>query len=247
MLAPRRAAIISALAAALTFAALYEMDIDTAGGIPVIGIATWVVSATVATVQSWGWMGVLALMALESSSLPVPSEVILPLAGYLVHTGSMDPAAAFLAALAGSLAGSYVDYYIGYVFGMGILRRLPWISGDALARAESWFRAYGEPMVIVTRMIPGMRTLISFPAGALGMGARKFGLYTAAGSALWDAVLMGAGYSLATRWDAVSAAAQESLLPMVGAAVIGIAFYVALTVTRGRVLTMSHHEKSSPL
>ncbi|MGC9076562.1 MAG: DedA family protein [Conexivisphaera sp.] len=236
MSAPRRATIISALAAALTFAVLYEMDVDVAGGTPVIGVATWVVSATVETVRSWGWMGVLALMALESSSLPVPSEVILPLAGYLVHMGSMDPLAAFLAALAGSLAGSYVDYYIGYALGMGILRRLPWISGDALARAESWFRVYGEPMVIVTRMIPGMRTLISFPAGALGMGAKKFGLYTAAGSALWDAVLMGAGYSLATRWDAVSAIAQESLLPAVGAAVIGISLYVALTVTRGRVI-----------
>jgi Uncharacterized membrane-associated protein len=94
-----------------------------------------------------------------------------------------------------------------------VLGRLPWVSGDALWRAEEWFRGYGEPMVIVTRMIPGMRALISFTAGALGMGAVKFGVYTAIGSALWDAVLMGWGYAPAADWSVVSAAAQGSWPP----------------------------------
>jgi membrane protein DedA with SNARE-associated domain len=226
---PRLAAAVSAGAAVAVFAALYAADLDSAGGVPVLGIAAWVISATVQTVQRWGSLGVLALMALESSSLPVPSEVVLPLSGYLIRAGSMDPVTAFLAALAGSMAGSYVDYYIGRAFGVEVLGRLPWVSGDALRRAEEWFRRYGEPMVIVTRMIPGMRTLISFPAGALGMGAAKFGVYTAIGSALWDAVLMGAGYGLAAGWEAASAAAQDLLIPTIAAAAVGMALYVALT------------------
>ena len=226
---PGLAAAVSAGAAVAVFAALYAVDIDSTGGIPVLGIATWVISATVRTVQQWGSLGVLALMALESSSLPVPSEVVLPLSGYLIHTGSMDPVTVFLAALAGSTAGSYVDYYIGRAFGMEVLRRLPWVSGDALRRAEDWFRRYGEPMVIVTRMIPGMRTLISFPAGALEMSPGRFGVYTLIGSAAWDAVLMGAGYELAASWDAASAAAQDLLIPMIAAAAVGIVLYVALT------------------
>ncbi|MFP3293690.1 MAG: hypothetical protein RXP77_05285, partial [Nitrososphaeria archaeon] len=82
---------------------------------------------------------------------------------------------------------------------------------------------------IVTRMIPGMRTLISFTAGALGMGAVKFGVYTAIGSALWDAALMGAGYGLAAGWEAASAAAQDLLIPAIAAAAVGIVLYVALT------------------
>jgi membrane protein DedA with SNARE-associated domain len=226
---PRLAAAVSAGAAVAVFAALYAADLDSASGVPVLGIAAWVISATARTVQRWGSLGVLALMALESSSLPVPSEVVLPLSGYLIRAGSMDPVTAFLAALAGSMAGSYVDYYIGRAFGVEVLGRLPWVSGDALRRAEEWFRGYGEPMVIVTRMIPGVRTLISFPAGALGMGAAKFGVYTAIGSALWDAVLMGAGYGLAAGWEAASAAAQDLLMPAIAAAAVGIVLYVALT------------------
>ncbi len=222
----RRPAAVGALVAALTFAVLYEVDLDVAA--PAIGVASWAVSYAVEAVRGWGWIAVLVLMALESSSLPVPSEVVLPLAGFLVHEGSMDPYAAFAAALAGSLAGSYADYYIGYAFGVGVLRRLPWISGEALARAESWFRAYGEPMVLYTRMIPGVRTLISFPAGALGMSPLRFGAYTAAGSALWDAVLMASGYALASRWEMASAAAQEALLPALAAAGAGLLTYLAL-------------------
>jgi membrane protein DedA with SNARE-associated domain len=226
---PRLAAAVSAGAAVAVFAALYAADLDSASGVPALGIAAWVISATVRTVQRWGPLGVLALMALESSSLPVPSEVVLPLSGYLIRAGSMDPVTAFLAALAGSMAGSYVDYYIGRAFGVEVLGRLPWVSGDALRRAEEWFRGYGEPMVIVTRMIPGMRALISFTAGALGMGAAKFGVYTAIGSALWDAALMGAGYGLAAGWEAASAAAQDLLMPAIAAAAVGIVLYVALT------------------
>ena len=132
-----------------------------------------------ATVSSWGYWGIFALMLLESSSLPVPSEVVLPFTGYLISTGlnNLNFELAVLAATAAAIAGSLIDYYIGQK-GIQILAKHRILgkvlfSETQLQIAATWFTKYGSLMVFIARLIPGLRTIISFPAGAVKMQMAK--------------------------------------------------------------------------
>ncbi len=148
-------------------------------------------------VSGYGYWSIAVLMAMESSSLPVPSEVVMPLAGLLAANGTLSFWWAFIAGLAGAIVGMAVDYYIAYFIEKDVvyryLKRMH-IKEHWLDDFSSWFERNGPPAVFLTRMLPVIRTVISFPAGFAKMDQKKFFAYSIAGTAIWNGVLMAFGY-----------------------------------------------------
>ena len=150
------------------------------------------------TMATLGYAGVFILMLLESASLPVPSEVVLPFAGYLVFTGSMNFAAVVLVSTVAGVVGALTDYYLAAKLGRPIIERLFRWSGmkpEHLDRAERWLSEKGSWSILVARFIPGMRSAISLPAGALRMRLGAFVGMTLVGSFGWSFLLVYLGYS----------------------------------------------------
>lgn len=144
-----------------------------------------------------GYPGITILMAVESSFVPFPSEVVLPPAGYLAAQGRMNAWLAAGAGLGGSLIGALVNYYIAVRLGRPLLHRYSrylLIGETKLERAEAFFRRHGEVSTFVGRLIPVIRQLISLPAGVARMRLDRFALYTAAGAGIWCAVLTYIGW-----------------------------------------------------
>ena len=148
-------------------------------------------------------------MLLESVIPPIPSEVVLPAAGALVQLGRLDGPLTWLLALLGSVLGALILYGAGRAFGeertRGLLLAVPLVEVDDVDRADAWFARYGEVAVFVGRLIPGVRSLVSLPAGAAAMPLGRFLLWTTLGSAIWNSLLIGAGVLLGTQWATVEA------------------------------------------
>ncbi len=166
-------------------------------------------------ITSWlsamGSLGVALLMLLENVFPPIPSELVMPFAGYLSATGEMGFVAIVLAGTVGSVVGALLWYWIGLRVREDRLRRLidrhgKWLtlSNDDLDRALDWFRRHGAGAVFLGRMVPGVRTLISVPAGLTQMPLMPFLAFTALGSLLWTTALALAGYLLRDQFDRVA-------------------------------------------
>lgn len=217
---------------ALDYFGIYDMDGAATGIGGLLAIIAYIPTSTASLVATGGPLMIFSLMALESSSLPIPSEVILPLSGYLIYQGRMEFVAVIAAALAGSLIGSLVDYYIGYKVGMEFLFKRKWLSEGALKRSVGWFNRYGGYAVACTRLLAGARTLISFPAGSFRMDIRRFVLYTMIGSAAWDLLLIYIGYLLGPSWPAFTSYLNKYLLPASLLVVAAIVVYVVFRAIR---------------
>lgn len=168
-------------------------------------LAGWVTDV----IEALGYAGVAVLVALENVFPPIPSEVILPLSGFLAGQGRFSLPAVVLAATVGSVAGALILYAVGHYFGEARVRRLirrygRWltVSERDLDRAEAWFERYGPAVVFFGRLVPIVRSIVSIPAGIGRMALGRFVLYTALGSALWNAALIGAGWLLGDNWEA---------------------------------------------
>lgn len=165
-------------------------------------ITHWITTA----IGGYGIFAVFSLMTLESTGIPIPSEAIQPFAGYLVSVGSMSFPAAAGTGIAGNMTGSWIGYLIGLKGGRRLwLRygRYVGIREKSLQRAEAWFERYGEVTVFVSRMLPVVRTFISFPAGAARMNLAKFSFYTFVGCVPWVFILTYLGYTLGRNWEIV--------------------------------------------
>ncbi len=163
-------------------------------------------------IDSLGTLGVAVLMFAENVFPPIPSEVVMPLAGFLSAQGHLSLVIATLAGTAGSVLGAMLWYYIGLWIGEDRLRAFSrqygaWltISPKDVDAASAWFRDYGWRAVFFGRMIPGVRTFISVPAGMAKMPMRPFLLFTTFGSLLWTALLAVAGYLLQSQYEKVAA------------------------------------------
>lgn len=170
-------------------------------------VVTWAQSI----VSTMGYPGLVLVMFLENVFPPIPSEVILPLAGSLALEGRFTLLGVTLVGSAGSVAGALVFYGIGYLFGEQRVRVLmrrygKWLmlSEEDFDRALAWFERYGEGVIFFGRMVPIVRSLISIPAGISEMNLVPFGAYTAVGTALWSFLLAFAGYLLGRSWVLVS-------------------------------------------
>jgi membrane protein DedA with SNARE-associated domain len=189
-------------------------------------IATLTLDAT-STVSSWGYAGIFLLMLLEASSLPIPSEVILPFAGYLVSLGQLNVCITILVSTSAGITGSLVDYYIG-MKGMNLLAQRRILDRVFLSRARlemvgKWFNKYGSLVVFLGRMIPGFRTLVSFPAGAVKMQLRKFVAYTACGCLVWDAFLIYIGIYVGANWREIASVSHYIILGLLATILVAIA------------------------
>lgn len=154
-------------------------------------------------IEVGGYLGLFALMVLENVFPPIPSEVILPLAGYSAASGSMSLPLVILVATCGTVVGTMPWYYAGRVFGAERLKRLSvrygrllTLSPEDIGAAEAWFRAHGKKVVFFGRLIPTVRTLISVPAGIARMPLLAFLAYSFAGSFLWTTLLVYLGFML---------------------------------------------------
>lgn len=159
-------------------------------------------------ISSFGVFGVAALMVLENLFPPIPSELILPLAGFLASRGDLPGFLPALgAATVGSLLGAFILYALGRRGGRPLVLRYGAVlrlKEADLDRADGWFDRYGGWVVFFGRMIPGVRSIVSVPAGMSEMSLGRFTLLTASGSAVWNALLIGAGWHLGENWQRVS-------------------------------------------
>jgi membrane protein DedA with SNARE-associated domain len=156
------------------------------------------------TIQTMGYGGVVLLMGIESCCIPLPSEVIMPFAGYLVYTGHMDLWLAGLAGAVGCVVGSIPAYYLGMYGGRPLIMKYGkyvLINPHDLDLADRWFERRGDITVFVARLLPVIRTFIAFPAGVNRMNMTKFIVYTFAGSFPWCLGLAYAGLKLGENWD----------------------------------------------
>ncbi|MDA4137277.1 MAG: DedA family protein [Thaumarchaeota archaeon] len=162
--------------------------------------------------QSSGYLGVFILMAMESATLPIPSEVVLPFAGYyLVYLDHFDFWAVVAVASAGSLLGTLIDYAIGYYLGRAAVLRygsLIRLNEGHLKVSEVWFARHGSKIVLFSRFVPLIRTLIAFPAGIAEMNIVKFVAFSAVGIFAWDAILVYAGVLAGQNYASVVASIQ---------------------------------------
>lgn len=149
------------------------------------------------TVNGWGYAGIFILMALESTVLPVPSELVLIPAGYLAYQGEMNVVLIWLAATLGSLAGASVNYAFALWVGRPFLERYGrwfFVRPALLHKTDAFFARHGAISTFTGRLIPGIRHLISLPAGLTRMNLVTFSLYTLLGAGLWSAVLTAMGW-----------------------------------------------------
>jgi membrane protein DedA with SNARE-associated domain len=169
-------------------------------------LADW----AVIVVERLGYFGVFFLVALENLIPPIPSELILPLAGFSVGQGSLSFIGVVAAASLGSIVGALFLYGLGYWFGEARLRAfvrrfawLPFVDEQDIDKAEHWFNKYGQIAVLTGRLIPVVRSVVSIPAGYSRMPLGPFILYTLIGSTTWNVALVTAGWLLGDRWEEV--------------------------------------------
>jgi membrane protein DedA with SNARE-associated domain len=198
---------------------------------PIIGAVVGLMHDVTSTIQAWSYVGVFVLMLLESSSLPIPSEAILPFAGYLVMQGIFDFWITVAVATVAGIAGSLIDYYIGYK-GVDILYRHRILGRVLLSKSQlevvgRWFTRYGAIVVIFSRLVPGFRTIVSFPAGAVKMPLGKFIAYTTVGCTIWNSLLIYVGVFLGAQWKQVAGALHYFIIAaVVGFGVLVVAYLI---------------------
>jgi membrane protein DedA with SNARE-associated domain len=183
--------------------------------------------------QAMGWPSVVLLMTVESACIPLPSEVIMPLAGWmLVESEGLGIGYILLAGFCGAVGnvlGSLVSYWIGDKGGIPFLRRYGkyiLISNHDLERANHWFVRYGDRITFFARFIPGVRTFISLPAGIARMNLGKFCIYAFLGSLIWYAALAYGGYVLGQNWEEIRAAIRPFDYLILGACVVLVIIFI---------------------
>ena len=199
-----------------------------------------IVQAVVSLVGALGAPGVGIAVAAENLFPPIPSEVILPSAGFAAASGSMGLVSAIVWATIGSVVGALALYALGAWFGRArfysLASKIPFVKEADIERAEAWFVRRGPLAVLLGRVVPVVRSLISIPAGIERMKLLPFTLYTAIGSALWNSVLIGAGYELGANWAIVEEWISRYQLIVFGLAGIALVVWVVRkwTVRRSR-------------
>ena len=198
-----------------------------------LGLTEWITNFVAAV----GYPGIFGLMVVEGIITPIPSEFIMPFAGYLVALGVLNPLAVIAAGTAGAAVGNVVAYHIGMRLGRPLIARWGRFVGlgvDDLEWAEAWFRKYGDIGVLVGHAIPGVRSIISFPAGIGRMRLRNFVVLSTVGAAVWNTVLVGAGYYLLERWSVFAETTENVDLYVVLALIGSIIGYVHYRKWRSR-------------
>ncbi|WP_322411416.1 DedA family protein [Microbacterium invictum] len=205
------------------------------------GLIDW----TVSLMEVIGPVGAGIGIALENLFPPLPSEIILPLAGLTASRGSFTLAEALIWTTLGSIVGAFVLYGLGAWLGIVRLRRIaewmPLMKGEDIDRTVAWFHRHGAKAVFFGRMLPLFRSFISIPAGITRMPLWQFGLLTAAGSAIWNTIFVLSGYFLGEAWPVVEQYAEILQYIVIVAIVVAVAWFL---VVRIRALTAERRERA---
>jgi membrane protein DedA with SNARE-associated domain len=200
-------------------------------------LLSWVVRL----VETLGYPGLAVVVALENVFPPIPSEAVLPLAGYLVSQGRMTLWGAVVASTVGSVLGALVLYWLGAAWGEQRVRRFVgtygrWLMVDEqdLDRAQAWFERHGRAAVFIARLAPFTRSVISIPAGVAKMPMPTFLLYTTLGSGLWNLLLIGAGWLLGANWSLVEKYQSIFGTVVVAALVLAVVWFVGRRLLSGK-------------
>ena len=188
-------------------------------------VANWIMGV----ISSLGYTGIILLMAIESANIPLPSEIIMPFAGFLVSEGQMNLWLAGLAGAIGCALGSALSYWVGYVGGRPLIEKYGkyiLISRHDLDLADKWFAKYGQITVFVGRLLPVVRTFISFPAGISKMNFWRFIIYSFVGSLPWCILLAYVGEKMGENWDSLRKYFHGFDWAILSLIVIGIIWYV---------------------
>ncbi|MFK4089984.1 DedA family protein [Kribbella sp. NPDC020789] len=193
---------------------------------PLGGVAGWATDL----MEKLGAPGAGLAVALENLFPPLPSEVILPLAGFAASRGDLGLAAAIVFTTLGSVVGALALYGVGAGLGRDRTRalagKLPLVKVEDVDKAEEWFNRHGPVAVLIGRLVPVVRSLISVPAGVERMPVPLFLLLTATGSAIWNSLLIVAGYLLGERWHVVESSVGVFQWVVVAGAVAAVAWFV---------------------
>ena len=197
----------------------------------ILGFATRIIQA----LSEWG-VGLLTLI--ETVFPPIPSEVILPLAGFLSNRGDMNIVLVFVTATVGGYLGALVLYGLGRAYGeeriITTLSKIPLLDRRDFERAAGWLHRHGRRAVFFGRLIPGVRSLISLPAGGTRMPLGTFSIFTIAGTALWNALLIGLGAALGSQYELIDKYSSILDAVIIGLVVVGIVMLVIRRVKRRR-------------
>ncbi len=184
-------------------------------------------------IEATGYLGIFVLMALESALIPIPSEITMPFSGFLASQGKLSFWAIVFVGTLANLAGSLVAYYVGLLLEETVLLtlirkygRFILLSEHDYHRAEVWFRKYGDKIIFISRLLPGVRTVISLPAGMFEMNLKKFIIYTAIGCFLWSAFLTYIGYVLGENWMSLEGYFRKFEILIVLVVIIGALWYL---------------------
>jgi membrane protein DedA with SNARE-associated domain len=194
------------------------------------------------TIGDHGLAAVFGLMLLESACIPVPSEVIMLYAGYLVSVGKLSLVGAVVAGVLGNLAGSLIAWWAGSAGGRDLILRYGryiHVTEARLGMADRWFERYGERTVLISRCLPVIRTFISLPAGIAKMPLRRFALYTTVGCVPWVLALTLLGDAVGKNWETLHTRLAFLDYAVVAAVVIGIAWLAMRMRKAGRTPDVS--------
>jgi membrane protein DedA with SNARE-associated domain len=201
--------------------------------------------------QTIDWAGVVVIMTLESANIPIPSEVTMPLAGWLLvqDQGGSLLHAILLGGILGGLGctiGSVLSYALGYYGGRPLVEKYGkyiMVNTQDLARADKWFKRWGDWTAFLSRLLPIVRTFISFPAGVTRVRFWSFSLLTFFGSFLWCAALAAGGWYFGSRWEELRAIMRPFDIPIAIVILVGMGYYIYRHVTHG----MRQHDEGEPM
>ena len=187
--------------------------------------------------ESWGYIGITFLIALENVFPPIPSEVILTFGGFMTTNTSLSPLGVILSASIGSLIGAIILYYVGYILKDKLSDKLK-IKKEDIAKSNAWFAKKGNKAVLLGRCIPIIRSLISIPAGINKMNLALFFFYTTIGTVIWNTILVYAGVMLGDNWSYFSGIINRYSKVVLVVIVLYIIFKIWIKKVRQKKLDM---------
>jgi membrane protein DedA with SNARE-associated domain len=188
-----------------------------------------IINSLLNTLNAMGYPGIFALMAMESSVIPVPSELVMPPAGYLAHQGQMNIWVVILMGTFGSLVGAYANYFVSRWLGRPLVLKYGkyvGINEKKFAKVENFFLKHGEISTFIGRLLPVIRHLISIPAGIARMNHLRFSLYTLAGAGIWCTILTWIGYFIGKEQALIMKYSHQALIGVIIFSAVLIAVYV---------------------
>jgi membrane protein DedA with SNARE-associated domain len=192
------------------------------------GLTAWIADFATRFIDATGYIGIMILMALESMVAPVPSEAVMPFAGFAISNGTLSWGGVIFFSTLGSIVGSLIGYWMGAKGGRPLVEK--WgkyllLDKHDLDITEKWFSKRGDSTVLICRFIPVVRHVISIPAGMGKMNLLKFSLFTIIGAAMWNSILSVAGFFLKENWGEIMKYSHIIDYVIVGVLIIVIVYY----------------------